>query len=391
MKKDVIVFGAPDIQEAEIREVIASLEDGWLGTGPKVMQFERDFAQYKAVAGDRVAAVSSCTAALHLALLAAGVRPGDEVVTTAMTFCATVNAIIHTGATPVLADIDRDTLNIDPALLEEQITSKTRAILPVHFAGRSCDMDAILSIAAAHDLKVIEDCAHAIETEWRGQPAGTLGDFGCFSFYANKNVTAGEGGLVVGRTDDVDRIKVLAMHGMSKSAWRRFGDQGYKHYQVEAAGFKYGMMDLQAAIAIHQLARIEQAWQRRRDIWDRYQQAFDGLPIGLPAAIDPRSQHARHLYTITVDSDRANITRDGFLGEMGQVGIGVGVHYQSLAQHPYYRKTYGWQPSDCPNADRYGSQTVSLPLSPKLTDEDVERVIVAVKDILTKRNRSATS
>jgi dTDP-4-amino-4,6-dideoxygalactose transaminase len=376
-----IVFGAPAVGEEEIAEVVASLRTGWLGTGPKVARFESDFGAYKGT--PHCAAVNSCTAALHLSMLAGGLGHGDEVITTALTFCATVNAIIHAGATPVLADVDPATMNIDPAEIERHITPRTRAIVPVHFAGRPCDMDAIMDIAARHQLKVIEDCAHAIETEYKGRKAGTFGDFGCFSFYVTKNVVTGEGGMVIAkREEDIARIKVLALHGMSKDAWSRFSDAGYRHYQVTECGFKYNMMDLQAAIGIHQLARVE-AWLKRREaIWQQYDAAFDGLPVTLPPAPAADTRHGRHLYTLLIDEARCGITRDGFLDAMTDVGIGVGVHYLSIPEHPYYRDTFGWRPEDYPHAARIGEQTVSLPLSPKLDPEDVGRVIGAVGSIL---------
>ena len=256
LRKDFLIFGSPIIEEPEINEVMDSLKKGWLGTGPKVEQFENSFAAYKGV--NHAVALNSCTAALHLSLLAANLKPGDEVITTPMTFCATINAIIHAGAIPVLADVNPLTMNIDPQQVEEKITKKTKVILPVHFAGRPCEMDAIMDIAKRHNLKVIEDCAHAIETEYKGKKTGTFGDFGCFSFYVTKNIVTGEGGMVISsRDEDSSRIKVLALHGMSKDAWKRFGDEGYKHYSVVECGFKYNMMDIQAAIGIHQLKRIE--------------------------------------------------------------------------------------------------------------------------------------
>lgn len=380
-----IVFGAPRIEESEIEEVVRCLESGWIGTGPRVAQFEREFADYKAVVS--AAAVSSCTAAMHLSVLAAGIEEGDEVITTPLTFCATVNAIIHAGATPVLADVDPHTMNIDPAQVEARITAKTRAILPVHFAGRSCDMDLIPEIADRHQLKLIEDCAHAIETEFRGRKAGTFGDFGCFSFYATKNVTTGEGGMVVTRSEaDLARIKVLALHGMSKDAWKRFGDEGYKHYFVVETGFKYNMMDLQAALGIHQLRRVDANWKRREEIWKTYNEAFADLPLTLPADPEPETRHAYHLYTILIDEIHAGISRDKFLDAMTAAGIGVGVHYLSVPEHPVYQEKFGWRPEHYPNAMRIGRQTVSLPLSAKLTDEDVARVIEAVKKTLNAQS-----
>ncbi len=384
MTDEFIVFGAPDIQQAEIDEVVDSLHAGWLGTGPKVKRFESDFAAYKGVESNRTAALNSCTAALHISLLAADVEPGDEVITTAMTFCATVNAIIHAGATPVLADIDADTLNIDPAEIERRITARTRAIVPVHFAGRPCDMDAILAIARKHNLTIIEDCAHAIETEYKGKKAGTFGKFSCFSFYATKNVATGEGGMVIAKEPEaIDRIKVLSLHGMSRDAWHRFGDSGYKHYQVVEVGFKYNMMDLQAALGIHQLERVETSWIRRQSIWNRYQEAFADLPIGTPQEAEENTRHAYHLYTITVEEDRCGVSRDEFIASMTKANVGVGVHYQSLTQHPYYRDRFGWRIDEFPVAEKFGASTVSLPLSPKLSDAEVDSVIAAVRSIVS--------
>lgn len=382
MRNEFLVFGAPALEQPEFDEVAASLRAAWLGTGPKVARFEANFARYKGVAEQRVSAVNSCTAALHLSMITAGLQAGDEVIAPALTFCATVNAVIHAGATPVLADVDPVTMNLDPVDVAARITPRTRAILPVHFAGRPCAMDELLALARRHDLLVIEDCAHAIETEYRGQKSGTLGDFGCFSFYATKNVVTGEGGMAVARrSEDSDRIKILALHGMSRDAWRRFGDNGYKHYQVVDCGYKYNMMDLQAALGIHQLARVETNWQRRQAIWTQYDAAFAGLPARLPASPDPDTRHGLHLYTLLIDSD-APLNRDAFLDGMTARRIGVGVHYLSVPEHPYYQQTFGWRPEDHPNARRIGRSTVSLPLSPGLSDRDVADVIEAVRALL---------
>lgn len=373
-----LVFGAPAIEEAEIQEVVAALRSGWIGTGPRAARFERDFAAYKGV--ENVAAVNSCTAALHLAMVAAQIRPGDEVITSALTFCATVNAIIHAGGKPVLADVDPGTMNIDPVEVRKKISGRTRALLPVHFAGRACDMDAIGALAERHGLKLIEDCAHAIETEYRARKAGTFGDYGCFSFYVTKNVAAGEGGMVIARRpDDIARVKMLALHGMTRDAWMRFSDAGYKHYQVVECGYKYNMMDIQAAIGIHQLERVERNWQRRRELWNRYDAAFADLPVTRPAAPERATRHAYHLYTLLIDERAAGIERDRFLEAMTAHNIGVGVHYVSIPEHPYYREAYGWRPEDYPNAMRIGRQTVSIPLSAKLSDADADDVITAVR------------
>lgn len=374
-----LIFGAPRIEQAEIDEVTAVLASGWLGTGPRVAAFETAFARYKGRSGTQVAAVNSCTAALHLALLASGVGPGDEVITTPLTFCATVNAILHAGATPVLADVDPVSMNIDPDAVAAAITPRTKAILPVHFAGRACDMSALTALVQRHGLMMIEDCAHAIETEYHGQRAGTFGDFGCFSFYVTKNVITGEGGMVLARDEQsIARIKMLALHGMSKDAWHRFGDAGYKHYFVVECGFKYNMTDIQAAIGLHQLARVEANWLRRHELWQKYQSAFANLPVGCPAEPESETRHAHHLYTLLIDDSCAGLSRDAFLDAMTACRIGVGVHYLSIPEHPYYQQRFGWRPERWPNAMQIGRQTVSLPLSPQLEEADVQRIIEAV-------------
>ncbi len=381
-KDRFLVFGSPAIEEEDIEAVVDTMRSGWLGTGPKTKQFEEDFKAYKGA--NAALALNSCTAALHLSLIAAGLKPGDEVITSPLTFCATVNTIIHAGATPIMADIDPLTMNIDPAEVEKKITERTRAIMPIHLAGRACDMDAIGALAKKHNLIVIEDCAHAIETEYKGQKAGTIGDFGCFSFYVTKNVITGEGGMVLIKdASHAAHVKVLSLHGMDKDAWKRFGNEGYKHYQVVEAGFKYNMMDLQAAIGVQQLKRVEPYWKRREQIWKRYNEAFADLPIGIPAPVEADTRHAYHLYTIMVDHDRAGISRDNFLNAMTAQNVGAGVHYLSVPEHPFYQDKYGWDPEDYPHALRVGRETVSLPLSAKLTDEDVEDVISAVKVVLS--------
>ena len=379
---DFVVFGAPQIQEEEIEAVCATLRSGWIGTGPRVAQFEEEICAYKQCSS--AAAVSSCTAAMHLSMLAAGIGPGDEVITTAMTFCATTNAIIHAGATPVLVDVDPSTMNIDPAAVEAAITPKTKGILPVHFAGRCCDMDALMSLVERHNLLMIEDCAHAVESEYHGKKAGTFGDFGCLSFYVTKNVTTAEGGMVLAKDKEhIDQIKILALHGMSKDAWSRYSDKGYRHYFVTTAGFKFNMTDIQASLGIHQLKRVQNNWERRQVIWNRYQDAFKDLPITLPADPEPDTVHAYHLYTILI-GDEAPLSRDEFLDASTKNGIGTGVHYMSIPEHPFYQESFGWKPEMFPNAMRIGRQTVSLPLSAKISDDEVERVIASTISLLTK-------
>jgi dTDP-4-amino-4,6-dideoxygalactose transaminase len=377
LRNSYLVFGQPLIEEAEISEVTASLRAAWLGTGPKVAAFEKLVAEYKGV--EHAVAVASCTAGLHLSCLVLGLQPGDEVITTPMTFCATINAIIHAGATPVLADIDPLTLNLDPEQVRRKITPRTRAILPVHFAGRSCDMDALVAIAREHGLKIIEDCAHAIETEYRGRKAGTIGDCGVLSFYSTKNIVTGEGGMVLTHDAAVARrLKMLALHGMSHDAWKRFSDDGYRHYDVVEVGFKYNMMDLQAAIGMHQIKRVDTYWKRREEIWNRYQKAFANLPVERPAPLPADSRHALHLYTLLIERDRCGLGRDEFLTALHRLNIGTGVHYRAIPAHPVYRERFGWREEDYPVARRVGDSTVSLPISPKLSDDDVESVIAAV-------------
>lgn len=380
-RKEFLVFGAPRIEAPEVNEVVDTLHSGWLGTGPKVARFEENFRKY--VGAQNAVAVNSCTAGLHLSLVVAGVGPGAEVITTPMTFCATVNSIIHAGATPVLVDCDRDTQLIDPQRIEDAITPRTRAILPVHVCGRPCDMDAIMDIAARHNLLVIEDAAHAIESRHKGRKVGSIGHLTAFSFYVTKNVATGEGGMVTTNNSEyAEKLKVYSLHGMSKDAWKRFSGSGYKHYEVVFPGFKYNMTDLQAAIGLHQLGRVEQWWRRRDAIWRHYNEALATLPISLPAPDEPNTTHARHLYTLMIDPERCGVSRDDFLIRMQQQNIGVGVHYIGVHLQPYYRRQFGYMPESFPNATWISERTVSIPLSPKLTDDDVEDVIDSVHNAL---------
>jgi dTDP-4-amino-4,6-dideoxygalactose transaminase len=380
-RAEYLVFGQPLIEEPEIEEVVASMRAAWLGTGPKVAEFEKRVASYKGVR--RAVAVNSCTAGLHLSCLTLGLEPGDEVIVPAMTFCATVNAIINAGATPVLADVESDTFNIDPSEVRRKISSRTKAIMPVHFGGRACNMDALLLIAHQHGLKIIEDCAHAIETEYHGRKAGTFGECGVLSFYSTKNIVTGEGGMVLTNNLEVaERIQRLALHGMSQDAWRRFSDNGYRHYDVVEIGYKYNMTDLQAAIGMHQILRVDAYWQKRWRVWQEYNQAFRDLPVRLPAPIDAHSRHGLHLYTLLLDPDHAPVSRDQFIAALHYRRIGTGVHYRSIPEHPVYQQKFGWKPADYPRAEAIGNSTVSLPLSAKLSEQDIADVIHAVTEVL---------
>jgi dTDP-4-amino-4,6-dideoxygalactose transaminase len=340
------------------------------------------FKKYK---GTKYAmALNSCTAALHLSLIAVGIKPGDEVIIPTMTFASTASVVNHVGGIPVFVDCKKDTMNIDPSDIESKITSKTKAIIPVHFAGRPCKMDAIIDISERYNLKLIEDCAHAIESEYKGEKIGTFGDIGCFSFYITKNIVTGEGGMAITNNQEyANMIKIMSLHGMNKDAWKRFGDSGYKHYQILYPGFKYNMTDIQASIGIHQLPRIDIYWKRRQQIWNRYNEAFADMPIYTPAPIESEIRHAYHLYNLLLDIDNLKITRDQFLNEMTKYNIGIGVHYIALHLHPYYKNNFGYKRGDFLNAEWISDRTVSIPLSAKLTNKNVEDVINTVKKIIS--------
>jgi dTDP-4-amino-4,6-dideoxygalactose transaminase len=381
VRDSYLVFGSPQILEPEVNEVLETLRSGWLGAGPKVATFEAKFHDY--IQAPHAVAVHSCTAGLHLSMLAIGLEPGDEVIVPSMTFAATANSVIHAAGRPILADVDRRTMCLDPEDMARRITSRTRAVIPVHFAGRACEMSAILELAARHGLRIIEDCAHAIETIYHGRHAGTLGDLGAFSFYVTKNLVTGEGGMVTTNNAAwAARIKTLALHGLSADAWKRFSDEGFKHYEVMEPGYKYNMTDLQAALGLHQLDRVEANLERRRQICARYDQAFADLPVFLPAPEEEGTRHARHLYTLLLNINRLRVGRDEIQAVLHRQRIGSGVHYRALHLHHYYRQAFGYAAGDLPNAKWISDRTLSLPLSPKLTDPDIESVIFAVRRTL---------
>jgi dTDP-4-amino-4,6-dideoxygalactose transaminase len=380
MRSSFLVFGAPCLGPQETDEVLDTIRSGWLGTGPKTHRFEKEFAAYLGI--EHCVALGSCTAALHLSMLAAGIGPGHEVIVPAMTFCATANAVIHAGATPVFADVLPQAMTLDPADVEHRITPRTRALLPVHFHGRPADMDALRAIASRRKLLIIDDAAHAVEALYNGRHMGRLADISCFSFYITKNMTTVEGGMIATRNSDwADRIKVLALHGMSRDAWARFSDAGYRHYQVVDAGYKYNMTDLQASFGLHQLQRLESNLARRETIWNTFNSAFKSLPLLLPPDPEPNTRHSRHLYAVRVTPE-TGLDRDSLMHELYRRNIGTGVHYTALHLHTYYREKYGYKPGDFPNAEAIGASTLSLPLSAGMSDRDVGDVIEAVREIL---------
>jgi dTDP-4-amino-4,6-dideoxygalactose transaminase len=344
-----------------------------------VEQFERAFARYKNA--PYAAAVSSGTAAIHVALVALGIGPGDEVIAPAMTFCSTIHCIVHAGAMPVLVDCDRNTINLDPAQIERNITPRTKAILAVHMCGRCCEMDPILDIARRYGLRVIEDCAHAIEAKYRGQPAGLMGDAGCFSFYPTKNIATCDGGMVITRDGALyEGVKVLSLQGMTADAWSRFVG-GPTGYEVVAAGFKYNMTDVAAAIALPQLDSVSENWQRRQSLWHSYGERLAGLPLQLPAATEPESRHAYHLYTPLLELDQISASREQIVAALDAENIGVGIHYVPVHQQPYYRTKFRFTDDDFPNATFVGERTISLPLAAGMTERDVEDVATALRRI----------
>ncbi len=381
MRKEFLVFGAPLISEDEIAEVVATLRSGWIGSGPRVKQFERRFEEYVGVR--HAVAVNSCTSALHLALHVLGVGPGDEVITTPYTWCASANVIVHRGARPVFVDVERATGNLDPALIEPAVTERTRAILPVHLCGRACDMDAIMEIAQRRGLKVIEDAAHALEATWKGRRAGSIGDCGAFSFYATKNVTTAEGGMVV--TADAalaERLRTLSLSGTSADAWKRFQADGPALVQVVEAGYKYNMTDIQAALGLKQLEKVERYLESRERLWRFYDEALAGLPLIRPAPAAAGCRHARHLYSLLVDTERTRLTRDAVREELKKRRIGTGVHYVALHLHPFYQRQYGYRAGQFPNAEHLSERTFSVPLSPRVTEADARDVVEALREVL---------
>jgi dTDP-4-amino-4,6-dideoxygalactose transaminase len=374
-----LIFGAPVIGEAEIASVVECLRSNWIGLGGRVERFEQEFARYKGA--PYAVGVSSGTAAIHLALLALGIGAGDEVIAPAMTFCSTIHSIVHTGAKPVLVDCSRSTFNLDPAQIEARITSRTKAILVVHMCGRCCEMDPILDLARRHSLRVIEDCAHAIEATHHGVPAGLMGDAGCFSFYPTKNITTGDGGMVITRDRQVyERVKILSLHGMTADAWSRFVG-GPTGYEVIAAGFKYNMTDLAASLGLPQLTTIEERWRQREQIWRTYIERLKRLPLLLPPPPAAGSRHAYHLFTPLLVLEELGVDRQTIIAALDAENIGVGIHYIPVHQHPYYRQQFGFVDSDFPNASFVGARTISLPLSSAMSEQDVDDMATALTRI----------
>ncbi len=374
-------FALPEIGEEEEREVIEVLRSGWVTTGPRAKRFEQMLAEY--TGAREVVALNSCTAALHLALVVLEVGPGDEVITSPVTWPSTANVIEHTGAKPVFVDIERDTFNIDPGLIEERIGPRTRAILPVHMAGQPVDLDRIHALAGRHGLEVIEDAAHAIGAEHRGRRIGSISRFTCFSFYPIKNITTGEGGaLALNDPADVERARMMALHGITKDAWKRYSEEGSIHWECMEPGFKYNLPDLAAALGIHQLPKLERFIEQRRRHARLYRQAFIDAPEVILSQTHDHVRHAHHLFIIMLRTEMLRIDRDGFVRALAKERIGTGIHFRGLHLQPFYRDKYGLRPEDLPNATFTSERIVSLPLYPRMTENDVLGVANSVKKLI---------
>ncbi|MFL6714401.1 MAG: DegT/DnrJ/EryC1/StrS family aminotransferase [Sulfurifustis sp.] len=381
MSDEFLPFARPSISRAAIDEVVACLESGWITTGPRVKKFEELLKEY--LGAPHVLALSSATAGLHIALVALDLQPGDEVITTPLTFAATLNTIVLAGGRPVLVDVERDTYNLDVARLARAITRRTRAIVPVHFAGMPVDLDPLYALAEKHGVRVIEDAAHAIGTEYTGRRIGSFGDTQVFSFHPNKNITTGEGGAIATRDARLaERMQLLRFHGMDREAWNRFGKTGNQHYEIVEPGYKYNMMDLQAALGLHQLPELDRFITRRTELATRYQKLLAAFPQWtLPRAPAYAHRHAWHLYTPLINADAARMDRDAFMQAMKERNIGTGLHYRAAHRYPYYRDKFGFRRGEFPNAESIGDRIVSLPLFPTMTEADQDRVIAAMRDV----------
>ena len=379
MRDQFLSFSPPCIGEEEIDEVVDTLRSGWLTTGPKTRQFEQVFAQR--FASPAAVALNSCTAGLHSALVGLGIGPGDEVITTCLTFAASANVIEHVGATPVLVDVQPDTLNLDPTQVERALTRKTKAILPVHFAGHPVELQAINSIARDNRIDVVEDAAHAVGAKYRGSWIGSSGNPTAFSFYATKNMTTGEGGMLTGDPDLLERVRIISLHGMNQEAWNRYQKGGRWYYEVVLPGFKYNMTDVQAALGLCQLKRLEGFIRRRAEIAAQYSEAFTDLGLFELPTTRADVTHAWHLYVLRLREGALSIGRDQFVEELTARNIGTSVHFIPIHLHPYYAQRYGYRGSDFPVAFDNYQQMLSLPLNPSMSRQDVIDVIEAVWDV----------
>ncbi len=381
VRKEPLIFGTPKISEDEINEVVATLKSGWLSTGPRVFRLEEQYSEY--IGAQHAVALNSCTAALTLGLEELGVVPGDEVITTPLTFAATVNVIVHAGATPVFVDIEPDTLNIDADLIESKISERTRAILPVHFAGHPCEMTKITRLAKKYDLLILNDAAHAIESEYEGKKVGCWGDITAYSFYATKNLVTGEGGMAVTDNDDwAENMHIKRLHGISKDAWNRYSSEGGKLYDIIYPGYKFNMMDIQAALGLGQLEKLDRHWEVRKKVVEDYNEAFRETPELIKPVNKGPIRNGYHLYVLRLKSEELGISREKFIEALKAENICTGVHFLAIHHHSFYQTNYPQPAGSLSHADYASERVFSLPLSANLTDQDVRDVIAAVKKVI---------
>ena len=393
-REQFIPYSLPTIGQEEIDEVSDSLRSGWVTTGPKVKRFEEQFADY--VAASNAVAVNSCTAGLHLALAALGVGPGDEVILPTYTFCSTANVVVHLGGTPILVDIGDD-YNLRVDAVRNAITSRTKALIPVHYGGQACDLDGIYSLGEEFSLPIVEDAAHAVGSSYKGKMIGAddllmnhpgLMRIAVFSFYATKNMTTGEGGMITTTDQEIaEIIRVLTLHGMSRDAWKRYTSAGSWFYEVVDAGYKYNMTDIQAAMGIHQLKKLDEFITRRQEIAAQYDAAFSEIPEITTPDRHTERDHIHHIYPIQIDVDRLRINRSEFIDQLRQCNIGCSVHFIPVHLHPFYQERFGYKPGDFPGAEAIYRKVLSLPIYPRLEEEEVEYIIHVVKE-LVQSNRA---
>lgn len=381
IRKSFLIFGKPNISAQDIQEVIKTIKSGWIGTGPKTFEFEDRIRKY--VKSKYAVALNSCTAGLHLALDVLGCTDHDEVITTPLTFPSTVNVIIHHHSTPVFADVDLKTGNIDPQDIEKKVTKKTKVIIPVHLHGYPCAMDEIKSISRQNKLRVVEDAAHALEAVYKGKKIGSISDFTAFSFYVTKNITTGEGGILTTNNSKwAFEARIRSLHGISKDAWKRYSSEGFSPYETLYPGYKYNMIDLLAALGLNQTRNIDKQLLIRKKYWQIYNDGFKNIKeIEIPQEPQKYIKHARHLYALRLNTERLKINRNQFIDALKAENIGSGIHFTPVHLHEYYRKRFGFKNGDFPNAEYIGLRTVSLPLSPALSKKDISDVIKAVTKI----------
>lgn len=383
MNKDFLLFHKPFISEEEVAEITDTVRSGWLSMGPKTIRFEQEFNKY--IGAKRSVAVSSWTAAGHLTLEAFGIEKDDEVILPTMTFPATAEIVCYFGAKPVIVDVDEDTLNISLEEIEKSITPKTKAIIPVHYGGQPCDMDEILELAKKYNLRVLEDAAHSLPAYYKGKKIGTLSDVTCFSFYATKTLSTGEGGMICTNNEEIaERTAIMRLHGINRDAWKRYSESGSWYYEVVAPGYKYNFTDLQASLGLPQLKKVEVMWEWRKKIAARYTEVFKDFDLITLHTIKPDRESSWHLYPVKLNLEMLTKNRAQLIDELKKHNIGIGVHFMPVHQHLYYQKTFNLDDKDFPVSSATFPRLMSLPIYPGMTDESIEKVISVVTDVLNK-------